>query len=189
MKTSASVINAIVNNAILLHSKSRIKSFTSCTFCGRLAALHFCNEMYRGQSHGQLSRGHFLWNTVWENWYEKTVTYQAMEAFVVMIKFFVYGVRSIHQHWLPVNSCLIIGLMYSNESPSKVNAHGKRHTWRQQSVSFHPESSPRTPWEDYVHVRRSARWRPRTTAVQGLSKPVSAEPARTRPGDSHVASV
>ena len=45
MEMSAPLINAIVNN-ILLHSnyasnRCRLKSFTSCTFCGRLAAPDF----------------------------------------------------------------------------------------------------------------------------------------------------
>ena len=52
MKMSAPLINAIVNNG-LLHSNSRItqrvrlKSFTSCVFCVRLASQNFvvkCTE-------------------------------------------------------------------------------------------------------------------------------------------------
>ena len=45
METSAPLINAIVNNAVTLQTqvsnRCRLKSFTSCAFCGRLAAPDF----------------------------------------------------------------------------------------------------------------------------------------------------
>ena len=60
METSAPLINAIVNNA-LLYCNSRIKhmplkSFTSCAFCGRLATPDFvmkCTEARAGLFSGQ----------------------------------------------------------------------------------------------------------------------------------------
>ena len=44
METSAPLVNVIVNNALLTYAPThesnrfRLKSFTSCAFCGRLAA-------------------------------------------------------------------------------------------------------------------------------------------------------
>ena len=63
METSAPLVNAIVNNA-LLHCNSRItqlrcrlKSFTSCCFLGRLAAPDFVMKVLRSGLFGGQKSG------------------------------------------------------------------------------------------------------------------------------------